>query len=61
MRPGHRKVWGNASLRGKFKETEDAPPDHCLGEAVGDFFPDDGAEFAVGLEFHVGMADASGK
>ena len=30
-----------------------------MGEAVGDFFPDDGAEFAVGFEFHVGMADAA--
>ena len=30
-----------------------------MGEAVGDFFPDDVAEFAVGFEFDLGVADAA--
>jgi hypothetical protein len=29
------------------------------GQAVGDFFPDDDAEFDVGFEFYVGVADAA--
>jgi hypothetical protein len=31
----------------------------ALAEAVGDFFSDDGAEFAVGINFHFGVADAA--
>ena len=31
----------------------------ALGESVGDFFPDDGAKFAVGLEFYLSVADAA--
>lgn len=31
----------------------------ALRESVGDFFPDDGAKFAVGLEFYLSVADAT--